>query len=354
MSCPAWSSADFEPRPLKDADVTALQEWLQRAGLVSLGKDTTHQAVDLCAAEKGFHPVRQYLDALEWDGAPRLATWLTKYLGVENTAYSKSIGCMFLVAMVARIFRPGCAANYMLVLEGPQGVKKSTACRILGGQWFSDALPDIRSGKDVSVHLNGKWLIEVAELSSLDKSESSALKAFITRDVERYRPSYGRREVVEPRQCVFIGTTNKQAYLRDETGGRRFWPVTVGSIDTTALARDRDQLFAEAVESYRTGAQWWPDRGFEAKHIAPEQEKRFEADAWEQAVAEFLDQPGLGELKKTTVLDVARSALGIETPRLGTTEQRRIATILERLGWERGDRTGRGRWWVPGKSLVTQ
>jgi predicted P-loop ATPase len=342
---PPGSNNPYIMRPVTDIDVSQIQEWMQHAGLRKIGKDVVHQACDQRAHERAFHPVRGYLANIGWDGQPRVDDWLTRYVGVERTAYSSGIGRMFLVSMIARVYEPGCKADYMMILEGPQGVYKSTVCQILGGNYFSDNLPEVTtSGKDIQQHLAGKWLIEIAEMSAMSKAESAALKAFITRPVERYRPSYGRKEVIQPRQCVFIGTTNKSAYLRDETGARRFWPVKVGQIDTDALKRDRDQLLAEALVLYRAGAQWWPDGQFEREHIQREQEARFEADAWEESIAKYL-----ASVDKTTVSMVAWHGVGLETPKIGTADQRRIAAAMERLGWVRLPVTwDKTRWWKKG------
>ncbi|SFJ72037.1 Predicted P-loop ATPase and inactivated derivatives [Bradyrhizobium sp. Gha] len=334
------------PKPVEDVDATAIQEWVQLNGLPLIGRDAVHRAIDLRAHERRFHPVRDYLDGLVWDGIPRVAQWLVTYLGAKRSEYTTSIGRMFLVATVARIYQPGCQADYMLILEGLQGEFKSSACKIIAGEWFSDNLPDIATaGKDVSQHLRGKWIIEISELNAMSRAESAQLKSFISRTTERYRRTYGYKESVEPRQCVFIGTTNKSVYLRDETGARRYWPVKTGTIDLAGLRRDRDQLLAEAVQLFRDGVEWWPDKAFEANYIKPEQDERYEADPWEVPIADYLET--LLTNAKVTVSQVAKNALGfVSDARIGTADARRIAAALERQGWHRAPRQANGRWWI--------
>jgi len=334
---------DFRAVPVTDFHISVAQELLQHRGLSRLSFDVTHQAVEHRSRECAYHPVREYLDdcADHWDGIDRLSQFATTYLGAEDSEYARRVIPMFLISMVARIYEPGCKVDHMLVLEGRQGAMKSTVCRVLGGKNFSDALPDIeKAGKDVSIHLRGKWLIEVSEMHAMDRAATAQLKAFITRTDEQFRPPHGRLEVIEPRQCVFIGTTNKEAYLRDDTGGRRFWPIVCGTIDPTGLARDRDQIFGEAVHRYRDGERWWPDRDFEQTHILPQQENRYETDAWEDAIAAYVQNHS-----RVTVGQVAQEALQIETKRLGRAEQNRIMAAIGRLGFQRGRRTSTGRFW---------
>lgn len=343
------------PQPLTDVYASAIQVLIQRAGLPRITQDQMHQAIDLRAHECRYHPVRDYLTGLEWDGKGRLQKWLSHYLGAEQSPYVSNIGTMFMIALVARVFDPGCKADYMLILEGDQGIGKSTACAIIGGAWFSDSLPDLTAGKDVPQHLRGKWLIEIGEMQALSKAGNAMLKSFLTRQTERYRPTFGRRETVEPRQCVFIGTQNLKTYLHDETGARRYWPVWVESIDHEALRHDRDQLFAEAVHRYHEGERWWPDSNFEAEHIRPQQEARFEGDAWEDVIREHLDRVGKSNphaARRSTLAQVAEGALGLPKDRLGTAEQRRIATCLTRLGWERRRGTGGDRYWAPRSEVI--
>ncbi|MBX9451375.1 MAG: hypothetical protein KL801_05845 [Mesorhizobium sp.] len=330
-------------REISDTDVTRLHEYVQLVGFPKIGRDIVQNAVIAAAHERRFHPVKDWLSSLLWDGVPRVDTWLSNYAGAEASDYTSAVGRMWLIAAVARILDPGCKVDSLLILEGEQNIRKSTACEVLGGVWFSDQLPPVTHGnKDVSVHLRGKWVIEIAELSATTKAEDAELKAFITRRAERYRPPFGRGEVTEPRQCIFIGTTNQREYLRDETGARRFWPVAVTAIDAEALRMDRDQLFAEAVALYRSGAKWWPE-GEMVKTIAEQGDSRFEVDPWEEKIAEYV-----ADKTAVTISGVLSSALKMEGAIVRKADQRRVGAILRhRLKWRDAPRSATERRLLP-------
>jgi putative DNA primase/helicase len=220
-------------------------EWLQHHRIF-VSVEIASQAVQTVATERRAHPIRQYLDTLTWDGTLRLNRWLSTYLGVEESNYSYAVGSRWMLSAVARIYRPGVKADCCLILEGPQGIKKSTALRTLAGEYFTDELASLGS-KDASLQIRGVWIVEISELDSLARSEIASIKAYMSRTADWFRPPFGKRVIECPRQCVFAGTVNHTEYLRDETGARRFWPVLCGSIDILALTRDRDQLWAEAI-----------------------------------------------------------------------------------------------------------
>jgi predicted P-loop ATPase len=240
--------------------------------------------------------------------------------------------------MVARIYEPGCQADHVLVLEGPQGAAKSSALRVLAGaDYFTDQLPDLGS-KDCQQQLLGMTCIELGEMDALSRHEVTRIKAFLTVRSDRYRPPFERYVVDIPRTCVFAGSTNKPGYLRDDTGNRRFWPVRVGAIDLDALRRDRDQLLAEARCAYESGAHWWPDpKSVElAAAIEDEQDQRYIGDEWEAKIAAWLEGHGTGlpcdPRDAVTVGDIL-AGLGIAPEDWSLQAQQRIGAVMGRLGW---------------------
>ncbi|HYI97474.1 MAG TPA: VapE domain-containing protein, partial [Bryobacteraceae bacterium] len=248
--------------------------WMQRHG-IQVKDGEVAKAVETVSRDHSYHPVRDHLDSLEWDGIGRIDDWLTLYLGVDPSEYVRAVGAKWLISAIARIYQPGCKADCVLILEGSQGIFKSTVVRTLGDPWFTDDIADLGS-KDAAMSTIGTWIIELAELDSMAKSEVSRIKAFVSRSSDRFRPPYGRRLITAPRQCVFVGTVNQNEYLRDETGGRRFLPVACGRIDLDSLRRDRDQLWAEAVVRYLAGEHWWFE-GAELNDAArEEQEARYQ------------------------------------------------------------------------------
>jgi predicted P-loop ATPase len=316
-----------------DGDAIRAADWLQHQG-IAVSVDTAHNAAMAVAQGRPFHPVRNYLNTLKWDGTPRLADLASKYLGAEDCEYVREVGLRFMVSAVARIMQPGCKADHMLILEGQQGALKSTAAQALVGErWFTDELPELGT-KDAAMQTAGVWVIEVAELHAMTmkRAEVERVKAFISRTTDRFRPPFGRTVQSYPRQCVFIGTTNAETYLKDETGGRRFWPIRCGAIDVATIKRDRDQLWAEAVHWYRQGERWWLDKGGAAL-ASEEQDQRFAADPWQALIASYLDQadPQAG----VSVQDILGNCLSKPRESWTQLDQNRVAACLMALGWEK-------------------
>ena len=272
-----------------DEDDILTAEWLQRQG-IEVGVTSAASSAQCVGHEKPFHPIREYLAGLRWDGEKRISRWLTTYLGVEWSEYTSAVGAKWLISAIARVMKPGCQVDTCLVLEGEQGIRKSSALRILAGDdWFTDQLSDL-SNKDSSQDLNGKWIVEFSDLGQMSRAEAGVLKAFLSRRVDHYRQSYGRRTSDFPRQCCFAATTNKDNWAADETGGRRFWPVRCGEIDIAALARDRDQILAEALAEYNEDRHWWLEEESVVQTAAAEQAERFETDPWDEKVMVWVEE----------------------------------------------------------------
>jgi predicted P-loop ATPase len=356
---------NFKPRQVTERDTRQVMEWLQVYGdLTKIGFDNVQSAITQTALKRQYHSVQDWLRSLKWDGKPRLDKWLPTYARCADTEYEQGIGCMFMIGMVDRVMNPGCKFDYVLILEGlDQGEGKSTFLGVLAGgkEYFSDNVPAIHNAdiKRLSPALLGKWLIELPELSALKGASPEETKDFITRQVERYIPMFGRGGPVdEPRQCVLAGTTNKTKYLTDDTGGRRYWPVrSLMPVDTEGLQANREQLFAEAYQRYMAGEKSYPDKEWEKKWIKPQQEARFEGDNWDQPIREFAEKWVLDRVysmraqweaasdekrnewleskafRLTTVM-VAKTALDlVSRHQVNIWRSRKIASAMRRIGW---------------------
>ncbi|MGD1095116.1 MAG: VapE domain-containing protein [Bryobacteraceae bacterium] len=324
---PPWPDARAEGE-WTDHEDRLTADWLQHQDIY-VSVEIAGLAVQTVAKDRSYHPVRQKLDALKWDGNGRIDGWLSLYLGVEPTDYAAAVGARWLISAVARIYSPGAKADCALILEGDQGLMKSTALRTLAAPWFTDDIEDLGS-KDAAMQTRGVWVIEIAELDSMSRGEVSKIKGFISRTTDRFRPPYGKRVIESPRQCVFAGSVNHSNYLRDETGGRRFWPVACTRILIDDLARDRDQLWAEAVVRYRAGENWWIDTPELNSAAELEQADRYEGDAWDSSIERWVE-----DRRSASVEEVLEQCL-LKAKALWTqVDKNRIARCFRAMGWER-------------------
>jgi putative DNA primase/helicase len=327
--------------PWTDHYESETRVWFLRNGIKPSAGDVG-RAVQAAARHNSFHPVRDYFESLKWDGVPRLESWLQTYFHVEASDYVRAIGPRFVISAVARIFKPGEKVDHILILEGPQGKQKSEALRTLAikDDWFTDRLSHVAS-KDAALETAGVLLIEIAEMDALTRATTSALKAYVTRRNDRFRPPYGKHLTNRPRQCVFAGSINPMGgYLKDPTGSRRFWPVACqGMIDRDGLKKVRDQLWAEAVYQFKAGASWWLETPQLEALATAEQAARFAVDAWEAPVREWI-----GDRTDINIWDVLKHALGLKREQWSQSAQKRVVGILTRMGFEKHrPRTPEGR-----------
>jgi hypothetical protein len=286
------------------------------------------EAIVNLAKENAFHPVKDYLEGLTWDGTPRAGDLFLKGFGaVGDEAFLVDAALKFGIGAVARIFEPGCQMDNMVVLTGPQGIGKSTAFRVLANGWFADS-PLAIGDKDAFLQMAGKWFYELSELDSFRKAENTRIKAFLTSRTDTFRPPFGRHTVERPRQTILVGTTNEDQFLNDPTGSRRFVPVRSMKVDIAWLTAARDQLWAEAVVRYRAGEVWYY-AGTDAARLARESEPFQQEDVWTPTVFEYVARN-----KKPTVavLDVLTGALGIEVSRITRGDKMRVVHILKGMG----------------------
>jgi predicted P-loop ATPase len=343
---PPWSILRKLPKPFEDADEARCLVWMQENGMPLCRMEAVRQSLAVVIDDNRFHPVRDSLDALVWDGKPRLPTWLTVYLGVEPIEnYTGPIGTCWMISAVARIYEPGCPAKYCIILEGDQDLGKSTALEILGSPWFTDDIAELGT-KDASMQVGNAWIVELSELASVHRARVEATKAFMSRKVDHFRKPFGRNVIDQERQSVLAATVNPDdgEYLPDQTGNVRFWPVFCTAIDLESLRRDRDQLWAEAVHRYKNGEKWHIEDE-DALSIAREQQQaRTHVDSWTDIIAKYLrDNPYRHAATTTPILS---KVLFIHSKDHDKPKQSRIGIIMTRaLRWRR-KKTGARRWFV--------
>lgn len=318
-------------------DVNILCYLQQNWRITNLKSYTTKEGIQVVASRDRRNELKDWILSLEWDGTDRISEFLINTYGCEDTEYTRAVSKNWLIALAARAIQPGCKFDEMLILEGDQGIKKSTSIRALAGKYFAECNTSMEH-KDFMQELAGTWIVEFDELNSFSKADSTLIKKKLSQQSDRYRPSHMPYVVDVPRTCVFVGTTNQSNYLKDETGGRRFWPITCQKADVDYILANRDQLMAEAAARFNRGEKWY-EMPTTAKD---EQSNRYEADPWEEIISSAVDierniicvyHEAVAVQKEITIRNVAEFILQIKADRFSQNDSRRISKCLRRLGF---------------------
>ncbi len=346
--CPPW--APEISRELSESDLTEFRSYLERTYFLFVKPGDVHSALEAHSRKQGWHPVRDYLESVTWDRVPRLEQWLQTHFGVRDSEYTRKVGSWWLQQAVARVFEPGCQADYTLILQGAQGLRKSRSLAALASrEWFSDDIRDIGE-RSAAEQLSGKWIIELAELASVRRADNEKVKGWLTRSVDRYRVPYGRLAQDFARQCVTCGSTNEHEFLPDSTGNRRYWVVEVSGeiVDAQALLDERDQLWAEAVARYKAGERRWPDTSEEHRLFAEALDRCRVVDDFETAVRQWCLKPWGWNNEPLSTRRLIEMLVGDSNPR--PQDSTRMNNALFACGWTRAG--GGVRLWIPPEGIA--
>lgn len=330
MNRPAWDRSKggvWTPRTLRETDFQNAAMWLEKWHMTPKASNIAG-VIQSVAEAHSFDRLREYLDGLKWDRVPRVDTLAHRYLGAEDTPYTREISRRFAISAVARALQAGCKVDTMLIIEGPQGLMKSSFLKALfGAEFFTDELSDIGS-KDAKMELQGVWCIEIAEMHRLSLAMTTGVKKFLAQSTDRYRPPYGRTVIEAPRRSVMAGTINPDGnpYLKDNTGARRFWPIAASRIDLDAIHRDRDQIWAEAVSLYNDGVKWWV-QAENLEMVEAEQADRTDIDIWTDAINRAIEH------KKSVLMSEISQEIGIPIKEATDRHAARIGRIMSSIGW---------------------
>ena len=318
--------------PITDEIETELNLQIQSYYQLAVATERVREVMMVICKQHPYHPVREWLDGLTWDGVHRMDQLLTKYASAEDTTLHRLIARRWMLSALARVYDPGCQVDTMLILVGIQGALKSSFFRALchDPAWFADTALDI-GDKDAFMALAGIWIYEIGELSSLQGREAEHVKAFLTSRTDRFRPPYGRNMVRRPRQGVFVGSTNASEFLDDPTGARRFWPVRCGAIDIDAVKADHVQLWAEAMEVYTAKTERWYFTAEEEHELVSVRGEYQRADSWQEAIEDWLAK----QMGSVTIRDVLIGALGLELKDQTKAGVMRAAALVAAIGWRK-------------------
>ncbi len=319
-----------EDAPLKDTDYTRVKTWMFNQYGVHFSTDAIVEAINFIAEENGKNPLVSWLKDIVWDGVPRMDEWLIRGCGTEDTKLAREIGRRWLVQCIARAMEPGCKADCVLILVGPQGARKSTTFRILASpEYFCDTPMDIGSS-NAYMQIHRAWIYEVAELDSIHRARNSSTKAFLSAQEDTFRAPYARQPISLKRHTVFCGTTNKAEFITDQTGSRRYWPIQIGKIDSDWTEVNREQLWAEAVVAYNNGEKWYLEN--EVQQQLEKQSSEFkQIDPWHEIIENWIVSAPSG----SSTTDIMMNALKLEKYQMTRASEMRVADIMRELKYEK-------------------